>query len=121
MSMVLVWRRDGEPEESEQRFEGVQLLIGRLPSNGLVLDEPSVSRHHAGLMIRSGAIELRDMSSNGTFVNGSPIVRTRLSAGDLIRIGDFTVRVVAWEEEEEHLQAATLAPRGLPRDPGDQK
>ena len=116
MSMVLVWRRDGEPEEREQRFDGIQVLIGRLPANGLVLDDPSVSRHHAGLLIRSGAVELRDTSSNGTFVNGAPVARTRLSAGDLIRIGDFTIRVVAWEEEDEYRRAETVLPNAGPDD-----
>jgi pSer/pThr/pTyr-binding forkhead associated (FHA) protein len=67
-----------------------ELSIGRAPSNGLVLDDPKVSRNHALIvMLDTGAV-LRDLNSaNGTEVNGARISADQpLHDGDAITVGD---------------------------------
>lgn len=65
------------------------LTIGRTPGNMLVLDDSKVSRHHALIEQRGEALWIVDRgSTNGTTVNGQPLVRARqLHPGDAIGIG----------------------------------
>jgi pSer/pThr/pTyr-binding forkhead associated (FHA) protein len=66
-----------------------QFLIGRTPECQLSLDDPLVSRRHAILEITPDGVFVQDLGSrNGVFVNGERAeVRTRLSEGDVIKIG----------------------------------
>jgi ABC-type multidrug transport system ATPase subunit len=69
------------------KFESV-LTIGRSSDNGLVLDLPVVSRHHAVIQRIGDHYEIVDLNStNGTFVNGVRIEQHRLVDGDEILIG----------------------------------
>lgn len=65
------------------------LHIGRAADNGLVIDDPTVSRQHAYLGPRGDGWVLVDKGSvNGTFVNGERLRGPReLAAGDLIELG----------------------------------
>jgi pSer/pThr/pTyr-binding forkhead associated (FHA) protein len=70
---------------------------GRHEASDLLLDDVSVSRHHA-LITRtaSGRITLRDLNSlNGTYVNGARVEETTLHSGDEVQIGKF--KLVFWE------------------------
>lgn len=85
-------RADGR--ERRVRVDGSVLTIGRARDNGLVLDDPLVSRHHARLQARRGTLVLTDLgSTNGTRVNGAPIREVVLGEGDRIELGG-TVLVV---------------------------
>jgi pSer/pThr/pTyr-binding forkhead associated (FHA) protein len=69
-----------------------ETLVGRIDSNHIVLDDPSVSRVHARFLLgRDGSeqvVEVEDCGSSlGTQVNGDLIDRARLRAGDVISIG----------------------------------
>ncbi len=66
-----------------------QFLIGRTPECQLSLDDPLVSRRHAILDVQADGVFVQDLGSrNGVFVNSERAeVRTRLSEGDVIRIG----------------------------------
>ncbi len=70
--------------------------VGRDLSNRVVLADPSVSGHHAVLEQGADGLWVRDLSStNGTFVNGEPVVgRAHVAPGDLLRLGpDVGLRV----------------------------
>ncbi|HTU96329.1 MAG TPA: FHA domain-containing protein [Solirubrobacteraceae bacterium] len=72
-------------------WTGVQteLLVGRHHACDVVLEDPSVSRRHAQLRFRDGHWVLRDLeSTNGTVVNGVPVVRCQLWPGDRLELGD---------------------------------
>lgn len=68
--------------------------VGRQADNDLVLATFSVSRRHALLSQRGGQFIVADLhSSNGTFVNDSPVTRTlALHDGDALRFGSFAAR-----------------------------
>jgi hypothetical protein len=66
------------------------LQIGRAPDNDIVLNDGSVSKHHAQLVINSsddvGIVDLN--STNGTSVNGAKIVGyQKLGENDIVKIG----------------------------------
>lgn len=65
------------------------LQVGRADDSGLRLDHSSISRVHAQLNEHDGAWQLRDLDSkNGTFVDGTPIIHTRLDHACWLRFGD---------------------------------
>ena len=68
--------------------EGDELILGRDSSCGAVLTEESVSRRHARIRRTGDEFVLEDLnSSNGTHVDGMPIVSCVLHDGDTIQIG----------------------------------
>jgi DNA-binding winged helix-turn-helix (wHTH) protein len=66
-------------------------LIGRDPDVAIALNSPTVSRHHARIVIAGDATTLEDLGSkNGTYLRGQVLASpTRLADGDRIRIGAF--------------------------------
>ena len=71
--------------------------VGRHEDSDLLLDDVSVSRHHA-IFTRtaSGRITLRDLNSlNGTYVNGTRVEETTLHSADEVQIGKY--KLVFWE------------------------
>jgi pSer/pThr/pTyr-binding forkhead associated (FHA) protein len=71
--------------------------VGRHEASDLLLDDVSVSRHHAVFTrTASGRITLRDLNSlNGTYVNGKRVEETTLHSADEVQIGKF--KLVFWE------------------------
>src|SRR5436305_264260 len=65
------------------------IRIGRGADNDIVLDQLSVSRHHAEVRpLPDGGFEVADLgSTNGTFHNGQSVTRAPLREGDLISVG----------------------------------
>ncbi len=65
-----------------------ELSLGREEGNAVVVAEPAVSKRHARLLAAADGVWIEDLGSkSGTLVNGSPVRRQKLSAGDEIRIG----------------------------------
>jgi type VI secretion system protein len=74
--------------------------IGRALDNDWVLPDPDkfVSSHHVQIICRGGTYCLKDISTNGAYVNGSPQpvgngVEQQLFDGDQIQIGDYAIAV----------------------------
>lgn len=67
--------------------------IGRAATNDIVIDDQAVSREHA-VFFRNGdgAFIIENKGTNGTFVNHLQVDQAELAAGDLITIGDTTLR-----------------------------
>jgi HD-GYP domain-containing protein (c-di-GMP phosphodiesterase class II) len=83
------------------------LRIGRLPELEIAIDDLSVSRLHAEVLLVDGAWVVRDRgSSNGTALNGVRIGRTpqQLRRGDAIQVGNLAFAV-------EHLQVRPVTVR----------
>ncbi|WP_192886833.1 ATP-binding cassette domain-containing protein [Mycobacterium sp. MFM001] len=63
--------------------------IGRAKTNNIVVNDALASRVHAVLVSTPAGLEIRDNhSSNGTFVNGTPITCTLLRDGDVVTVGN---------------------------------
>jgi pSer/pThr/pTyr-binding forkhead associated (FHA) protein len=81
-------RRESHPRQAKA------VVIGRLPGCGFVIDDRTVSRHHA-IIRREGAFwVLVDLgSTNGTRVNGDRIDgRAAIKPGDELGFGAATAR-----------------------------
>ena len=78
----------GRDQGTRFRLDGTTVTIGRGTSNQVQLHDTEVSREHAELMQRGDKLVLRDLgSSNGTFVNGSPVREHELASGDQLQLG----------------------------------
>src|SRR4051794_26295945 len=58
-----------------------EATLGAVPGNDVVLDEARVSSRHATLRLGSHGLELRDSSTNGTFVRGQRVQSAWLVQG----------------------------------------
>ncbi|PSM40694.1 ABC transporter ATP-binding protein [Streptomyces dioscori] len=76
--------------------------IGRGGDNDLVVDDLGVSRRHAELRaLPDGTYEIADLGShNGTFLNGRPVTRARIDAGDIVGIGHSAFCLVGDQLQE---------------------
>lgn len=83
----------GNPFHKELRMnEGQRLSVGRTKENGFAIDDPSISKYHASLMLDAqGILHVADTgSTNGTFVNGERIGYGKVvavSGRDKVRFG----------------------------------
>ncbi len=67
--------------------------LGRAPDNDIVVGDPATSGHHGRIEVRQGSFWISDLgSTNGTLVNGEPVIEKQLSDGDMIAIGQNTLR-----------------------------
>lgn len=70
------------------------IFIGRHSECDLVLDDTKISRRHATLACRNGEFFLDDLgSTNGTFVNGRRIGRTKITPGDRVSVGNTVLEL----------------------------
>ncbi len=90
--------------------DGAALVIGRVPTSDLAIDDDAVSRRHAMVRRRDDEITIEDLESrNGTLILGAPIRgRRRLSAGDAITIGPITIVVATSSAARRTRQIATI-------------
>jgi pSer/pThr/pTyr-binding forkhead associated (FHA) protein len=78
-----------------------ELVIGRSSELDMVLIEDMVSRKHAKISLAPGQIVIADLgSTNGTFVNGEKIRKSRLKEGDRILIGTSILKLISTSREE---------------------
>ena len=64
------------------------VMIGRAPSNQIVIDHPTVSAQHVLLLRVGDSYCLKDLNStNGTRINGVLVTDAELKDGDKIRFG----------------------------------
>jgi pSer/pThr/pTyr-binding forkhead associated (FHA) protein len=78
-------------------LSGEVTRVGRQSGNDIVLDDVTVSRHHALFMsTASGRVTVRDLNSlNGTYVNGSRVEEVALRTYDEVQIGKFKLKFLA--------------------------
>ncbi|MHB0977613.1 MAG: FHA domain-containing protein [Candidatus Aquicultorales bacterium] len=80
-----------------QRFDIIkgEVTLGRDPGNDIFLDDVTVSRKHARIMIEKGSLLIEDVGSlNGTYVNNQRVEKRNLSDGDELQIGKYKLLFV---------------------------
>lgn len=83
---IVITRGPGAGSRYSLVSEAVQ--VGRHPRNDVLLDDVSVSRHHARIVRRSESYVLQDLGSlNGTYVNGERVEEAPLRHGDEVQVG----------------------------------
>jgi hypothetical protein len=83
-----------------------ETIVGRDIACALRLDDPGVSRRHLRIVKRGEDVTIEDLgSSNGTYVNGTPVVGpTPLHDGDMIVL---STRVLTMHSTNEHVMEET--------------
>lgn len=65
-----------------------EVMIGRDPKSDITLPDEGVSRRHARILQTDTDFVIEDLgSSNGTYVDGVPVVSCVLHGGDSVQIG----------------------------------
>jgi pSer/pThr/pTyr-binding forkhead associated (FHA) protein len=83
-----------------------QIIVGRSSDLDMVLVEDMVSRKHAKIAMQGDQIWIEDLgSTNGTFVNGEKIKRSRLKEGDRVLIGTSILKLIASEGQTDNTDA----------------
>ena len=68
--------------------------VGRDPECEFCIDHPTVSSVHCEIALSNDGVYVRDCdSTNGTFVNGEPVMEKWLDAGQELRLGDVELLV----------------------------
>ena len=92
---LVVVKSDAVPVGSDYTVDSTALTVGRGPQNDVELDgDQFASAQHARFEPRADGLWVQDVgSTNGTFVNGVRIERSRrLSSGDVVRVGGTDLR-----------------------------
>ena len=90
-------------------IRSLPLKIGRHASADLYLYSTSVSKEHAELFEKHGALWVRDLgSTNGTFVNSTLITgAVKVSDGDTLHFADLVFRLGAYQPPRDTDQGVT--------------
>ena len=94
--VLQITRADGR--QRELPLELPSLVVGRAEGTGILIDDLSISRRHARLVIDSGRLMVEDLgSAQGTFIDGeriSPGTANLVDQASELRFGDIVVRFV---------------------------
>lgn len=87
------------PNGADYRLHAGRNVIGASPSCDIIVDDEAVSGVHASIVYRNGRCHLKDeLSSNGTFLNGTEIQEPcQLQNYDEVRVGNTILTFVAVE------------------------
>jgi putative nucleotidyltransferase with HDIG domain len=96
MLHLRIVRGPGDEDWMSVAERGFPFTVGRDKGNRLRIRSSAVSRFHAVLTGRSGDHFVEDLdSTNGTFLNGKPVKRAKISPGDTITIANVEILVEA--------------------------
>ena len=71
-----------------------KITVGRRSGNDIMISDSAVSGKHCELSYEDGAVYITDLeSTNGTYVNDEPVVRTEIKSGDTLILGKFKYRI----------------------------
>ena len=70
--------------------------IGRVEDNTFQIPHPSVSSHHAEILLRGSEVVVRDLdSTNGSFIADKQITEAVLKPSQVLRLGQVEIRLEA--------------------------
>jgi len=71
-----------------------KIVLGRVLSADLRIDDPRVSRIHALIETKGDSVTITDLaSSHGTFINGKKVLEGKLNFGDTIKLGFVELKI----------------------------
>ena len=93
MFTVIITEKGGESRRSG--FDKLEVTIGRVQGNDIVLPKGNVAKRHSRIVLKDGKFIVADLkSTNGTYVNGRKIVNPQvLRDTDKVYIGDYILSV----------------------------
>lgn len=104
----------GETRKYSLQMDSIR--IGRASDNTVVLEDGSLSAHHAVLHRRDNGFELVDLgSTNGIEVDGRRVLTHNLHHGDEVKIGSVMLRF-EWPGQPERFLSQPLAESAKAKD-----
>ncbi len=100
---------EGQEKDMSWELEGSRLVIGRDSICDVIVNDPKLSRIHAEIVKEGNTYIFYDKESmNGCFINDDRVSRQILIPGDIIKIGDTSIKVVgddmttnvAWQKSD---------------------
>lgn len=86
---------EGQEKDMIWELSGSRLVIGRDSICDIIINDPKLSRIHAEIVKEGNTFILYDKESmNGSFINDNRVTRQILIPGDIIGLGDTSIRVV---------------------------
>ena len=92
-----------------------QLLLGRSPDSVIPLDGPGISRDHLAIDVDGSTLFITDLSSNGTWLNGTRLPKNRKSkAGetDVLEIPGYEIRIQLVADSQPSTDGTPLVTSG---------
>jgi len=96
---------------------GDGLVIGRGAEEGVLLDGPDLSREHLVLTTDGTGVYVTDLSSNGTWLNGTRLrrsIRSRARAEDSIEVPGYVLKFRPADQPDKAPEKAKEAVAKLP-------
>jgi predicted component of type VI protein secretion system len=85
--------RTGTKDEQVIIWDTLDITVGRLDSEDIVVAEADISRRHSVFRRKGESFEVEDLGTVlGTIVNGKPVEIHELKHGDVIQIGPIEIR-----------------------------
>ena len=118
MQIDLIVKKESDPNSYTITCDlAERLVFGRSIGSPVNLAGSEISREHFALISRNGQICVQDLSSNGTLVNGKPVMQKkpqRLSEGDVISVPGYEIELgrrppIATAPRPRHVTAAPQA------------
>jgi len=105
---ISIIQNDGSSRE--MKFKMGPIYIGRQQGCQIFLPDRGVSRQHAVIYTDDGTNWLiEDLeSANKTFLNGQAVHKNKIKNDDLIRIGNFSIRIELEDELQEHIPESSI-------------
>jgi pSer/pThr/pTyr-binding forkhead associated (FHA) protein len=104
--ITLVMKGNGAPQTLKLTVDVIS--VGRAKDNTISIQDKKVSRLHAKIERIGATYQIRDLESgNGTRINGRRVDFQTLSEGDEIRIGDATLTVQSFDEDDDEGEETT--------------
>jgi len=76
------------------KLEGAGGILGRGNDADICLDDKAISRHHCRFLATPHGWMIEDLAAtNGTRLNGVPVLRAYLNSGDWLDVGETRFRV----------------------------
>ena len=92
----------GRDQGTRFQLEEAVHSVGRTQDNSIRLHDTEISRSHAELIRRGDTYIVRDLSSsNGTFINGQPVVEQELTSGDQLQFGRSLILYTGFLEDSD--------------------
>lgn len=108
--------QDGDTPQTFNFSEG-EVIIGRTEECQIILQDPSISRRHAKVVVGESGVTVEDLKSkNGTKLNGNQVMEAVLKNGDELHLGKFRItfsdalesRVILDEQKPLSEEAGTI-------------
>ncbi len=113
-----LWFGNASSTPAELTIREGEQVLGRAADADLCVPETFVSTHHARLTWQRGQLKVLDLNStNGTMVNGIPVVGwTTLTDGDVIEFGGIEAVITVPTVDRRRRAARSIATAAATRE-----